>query len=60
MLWTPALASPVAGTLTPEEGTLGTPEYNTKNIYTVNCEYFVVKIFSDSLAYAKIKRHVQY
>ena len=22
---------------------------------TVNCEYFIVKIFSDSLAYAKIK-----
>ena len=31
--------------------------------YTVNCEYFVVKIFLDSLAYAKIKRakiYVQY
>ena len=24
--------------------------------YTVNCEYFVVKIFSVSLAYVKIKR----
>ena len=30
---------------------------------TVNCKYFVVKIFSDSLACAKIKRmkiHAQY
>ena len=25
-------------------------------MYTVNCEHFVVKLFSDSLAYAKIKR----
>ena len=32
-------------------------------VYTVNREYFVVKIFSDSLAYAKINRakiHAQY
>ena len=32
-------------------------------INTVNCEYFVVRIFLDSLAYAKIKRtkiHAQY
>ena len=31
--------------------------------HTVNCEYFVVKIFSDGLACAKIKRmkiHAQY
>ena len=24
-------------------------------VYTVNCEYFIVKIFSDSLACVKIK-----
>ena len=28
----------------------------TNKYNTVNREYFVVKIFSDSLAYAKIKR----
>ena len=28
---------------------------NLPSLYTINCEYFVVKIFSDSLACAKIK-----
>ena len=35
---------------------IGLPYIHQRSIYvTVNHEYFVVRIFSDSLAYAKIK-----